>query len=358
VPDGPPWTDDQARVAVRRFLDILADGRATEDDDDPLAYANKNGLLILIGPGERDHFDALLARMPDAMADEWRAALQGGRVSDAFGPMTEDETQAEARIEQELKKGRRRVSGGVVVAVLVIVGLIVAYVAWDRRDTSVDGIGTIRFADVADSGPIVDRSGPPPKVEPTLLVRLDTPVALRPGTGDAATRIATDVPPTDLPQVPGSVAATVFRYGGRGQVVLVGPDGWTANACVEVSVLTAGLRPLDTASYQAGGACPRAPTGRTATVGCLGTNALMLDLVLSQGSVALEEGGTAQVASIRVKVVGKNPAYESISINGRIQLDAGQQVTVPVFGGEANTEARFDVSRADGAPIVGRCTLK
>jgi hypothetical protein len=165
------------------------------------------------------------------------------------------------------------------------------------------------------------------------------------------------VPAADLPQAPGSVAATVFRYGGRGQVVLVGPDGWTANSCVEVSVLTAGLRPLDTAYYQAGGACPSPPTGRRATVGCLGTNAVMLDLVLSQGDVALEEGGTAQVASIRVKLIGKNPAYEAISLNGRIQLDAGQQITVPVFGGDLATEARFDVSRPDGAPIVGRCTL-
>src|SRR5688572_28472878 len=52
VEAGPEWTEDEANAVLRRMLDALAEGRATIDDPDALAYAEANSLVLLIGPRE------------------------------------------------------------------------------------------------------------------------------------------------------------------------------------------------------------------------------------------------------------------------------------------------------------------
>jgi hypothetical protein len=103
-------------------------------------------------------------------------------------------------------------------------------------------------------------------------------------------------------------------------------------------------------------ACPDVQM-RTATVGCVSDTTIMLDLRLPEGEVGLEEGGTAAVSAVRVKLVGNSPAYETISLNGQISVPAGSDVTVPSFGGAVGETVNFDVSAATGAPVVGSCVL-
>src|SRR5690606_5333360 len=132
------------------------------------------------------------------------------------------------------------------VAALVVVLVLGVLTVALGGDDETDSLGSITFDPVDDVGGPEQREGPPPAVEKALLARLDRVVAVRDGSGDVAARIALDVPATDLPQPPGAVAATLFRYNGRGQVVLVGPPGWLASSCLQVSVISAGLRPFDT----------------------------------------------------------------------------------------------------------------
>jgi hypothetical protein len=349
-------------MQMRRFLDVLTDGRPiVEEHPDPLEYAQRNGLLLLIGPDEERHVARLARRMPRDMAIAWRDALRGGHASDAFGPLSEPERLDEARVEAELRSGsvgRRRsllVTAGVVVVALVAVALFSL-----RDGGSEETSGAISFgsSEQEDTGDL--RSGPPPAVQPALLTRLEQPVAVRAGDGATETRIVVDPPVTDLPQPPGAIAATLFRYNGSGQVVLVGPAGWLGNVCIEVSPISQGLRPFETAFYEsAAGVCPEVPM-RAATVGCLSDTTVMLDMRLPEGAVGLEEsleGATATVSAVRVKLVGSTPGYETISINGQITVPAGSDVTVPTFGGAVGETVNFDVSAATGAPTVGTCAL-
>ena len=62
VEPGPPWTTEEAQAQTRRFLDVLADGRPiAEEHPDPLEYAQRNGLLLLIGPAEEKHLVRIAA---------------------------------------------------------------------------------------------------------------------------------------------------------------------------------------------------------------------------------------------------------------------------------------------------------
>ena len=363
VAPGPVLDDDAANRITRRFIDLLAEGRPTEVDlPDTLAHAERNNLLLLFGPADQMRFERLYARMPDHMVAAWRAALRGGDPSDAFGPLTREERLDAKRIEADLRAARRnrtiRVAAGAVLLAALLGGLL----WWRGRDDEVDvAAGQISFG--AETTTREDRrAGPPPAVEKTLVARLDRPSVVRAGTGDVAARIVLDAPVTDLPQPPGAVTATLFRYNGAGQVVLVGPPGWLTKACIQVSVVSASLRAFDTAYAEtAPGACVKARViGRVATVGCTDPKAAttMLDLQIPEGEVALAEGGNGSVAAVRVALVGDNPAYERNNITAQIAVAGGTQVKVPSFGGAVGTTVSFDVSAPTGAPLVGSCTLR
>lgn len=298
--------------------------------------------------------------MPPDMAEAWRDALRGGSAVEAFGPVSEQEQLDEARVDADLAAGgqRRRTLtlAGIAAACLLVIG-VVAFAL--TRGGDAHEPGSITFDPLADAAGADKRGGPPPVVEKALLARLDRPVAVRSGAGDVEQRVVMNPPAADLPQAPGTIAATVFRYNGRGQVVLVGAPGWAARACVQVSVISAGLRPFDTAIYEgAPGACASKGFGRAANLGCVGDNTVMLDLEIPEGEVNLAEGGRAKVAAVRVVLLGNAPGYERISLNGEITVPEGKDVTVPTFGGPAGSQVSFDVSPPSGAPVIGTCTLR
>jgi hypothetical protein len=162
-----------------------------------------------------------------------------------------------------------------------------------------------------------------------------------------------------LPFAPAAVSATLFRYGGGGQVVIVGPPGFLSAACLQVSAVTINLRPFDTAVFNAGSACPTNVAGRPATSGCVGDTAIMLDVQFPQGEIALEEGGVASIGGVRVASFAIRPGYETLSLRGTIEVRAGKAVEVPVFGGKTGDVVSFDVTpKGATTPTIGRCTLK
>lgn len=362
VAPGPPLDHAAANRLTRLFLDVLADGRPMEIDlPDTLEHAERNNLLLLFGPDEQARFERLYARMPDDLVDAWRSALRGGDPRDSFGPLTAQERLDAKRIDADLRAGRRRRLVQVIAGIVVLVAAIGGVLWWRGRDDGgTAAVGEIAFGETVDrSGDL--RAGPAPVVEKALVARLDRVVALRTGTGDVASRIVLDPPATDLPQPPGAIAATLFRYNGSGQVVLVGPPGWTTKACLQVSVVSASLRAFDTAFVETSpGACGKDRAfGRNATIGCADPKAstIMLDLVIPEGEVTLAEGGNGSVAAVRVSLLGTNPAYERADLGAEIAVAGGSAVKVPAFGGAKGTSVSFDVSASTGAPLVGSCTL-
>lgn len=356
VESGPAWSEEEANNVLRRMLDLLAEGRATIEDPDALAYAEANSLLLLIGPREEAVMHRLYTRMPPAMVDRWRTALAGDRESLEFGRRRTEEPPT---VDAALRDARRR-TALVIAGAVVAIALIAAAAIFLRPDDDEAPVGKIAFGETTATGESPDRFlGEAPIVNENLLTRLDRAVAVREGAGNATDRIDPNVGADVLPSPPAALSATLFRYGGRGQVVIIGPAGFLNSACLQVSAVTLNLRPFDTAVYNAGSACPANIAGRAATPGCVGDTAIMLEVQFPQGEVALEEGGLASIGGVRVASFAVRPGYESLSVRGTIEVRTGKVEAVPVFGGKAGDVVSFDVTPKGAAtPNIGRCTLK
>jgi hypothetical protein len=316
-------------------------------------------------------------RPPAAVPDSGFAAAAGGRLApmddadlaavDAFAPLTEEELAAEARVESSLRAaGRRRLltAGlGLVVLVGVVAGVRLVIDSLGEDDD--EPPGGLVFDEVA--GTAAGEEPGPPIVEPLLVARLGTLVAVLAGDGAAADRVDPAVDPALAPVPPGTVAATLFARDGSGQVLLTGPDGWLGDACVRASVVSEGLRAFDSVWYESvPGACGGLAIGRPVTPTCLGPTSLMLPLAIPAGIVELEEGGTAAADAVRLSVAaGGGPApagggptgYEEISVRGVITVpDEVEGVRIPGFGGAAGSTVEVAFGGA-GAGLVATCTL-
>ena len=356
VEAGPEWSVDEANVVLRRMLDLLAEGRATVDAPDALAYAEANSLLLLIGPREEAVMHRLYSRMPPALVERWRVALSGDRDALEFGRRRDEEPPT---VDAALRDARKRTTL-VVGAAVVTLALIAAAAIFLRPDEKDTPVGRISFGDSTAPGESPDRFlGEAPIVNENLLARLDRTVAVREGAGNPGDRIDSGAGAELLPAPPAAISATLFRYGGRGQVVIVGPAGFLTTSCLQVSAVTVNLRPFDTAVYNAGSACPGNVAGRAATPGCEGETAVMLEVQFPQGEIELEEGGMASIGGVRVASFVARPGYESVSVRGTIEVPTGKVESVPVFGGNAGDVVSFDVTpKGATAPTIGRCTLK
>ena len=298
----------------------------------------------------------LYTRMPPEMVERWRTALGGDRESLGFGRRRSEEPPT---VDAALRAARRR-SALIVLALVATIALVFAATVVLRPDDPELPVGRISFGNTSPTAESPDRFlGEAPIVNENLLARLERPVAVREGTGNATERIDPNVGPDLLPFPPAALSATLFRYGGRGQVVIIGPPGFLTAACLQVSAVTVNLRPFDTAVYDAGSAsCPDNVAGRAATLGCLGDTAMMLDMQFPDGEIELEEGGVASIGGVRVASFAISPGYETMSLRGTIEVRAGKNEEVPVFGGKAGDIVSFDVTpKGATTPTIGRCTL-
>jgi hypothetical protein len=348
---GPAWTFDQADERAHQFLVTVAGERTMPQYlPDPVEHARANGLMLLFSAEVMASFETYLARMPEPRVEAWRDLIAGGASSEAFGPLTLQEQLDERQVSDALQKGRKQrvvnLTVGVLLLVVVFVGGVVLWNVFVAEEGRTEG--AFRF-DGADEPPeVAARTGGPPVVAEELTVALADPVAVAAGAGSEVDRI-TVAPLSDFPFSPGSIRASLFQYAGSGHVVFVGPSGFTDVACLRVSVVTAELRPLDTVTS---GPCAH-PVGRPATVGCLGPSAVLLDLDIPSGAVALPEGGTGFAEAVRVQLVADDPDYEVLTLRGTIEVGGDEPVVVPRFGGEVGEELEFDLL----ADRVGSCTI-
>ncbi len=345
------WTAEDADREARQFVEFVLDGRPTVEDADPVEFARVNSLTILFGSNEQAAFETYLARMPAETATRWRDLLAGGATSEAFGPLTLEEKLDEHQVETALKDGRRQRIINLVVALVVVSGLgIGGYLGWQSlADNDLRTSGTLKFtaAEVSTTdGSIVGGS---PVADPRLTVSLARDVAIAAGDGPREDRIVT-APFADYLYPPSAISASVFSYGGVGVIAFVGPAGFTADACLVASVSTGDLRPLDTVWY---GNC-KDPIGRSATIRCLGNNAVALDVRVPDGEVPLPEGGTGFADAIRLQSISDGGSrYEILSVRGTIAVGTGSDVVVPAFGGAAGDGLLFDF----GEGRSGSCAL-
>ena len=351
APEGPPWSYAEADEQAHEFLLFVAGERTMPQYlDDPVEHARANGLMLLFSAEVMSSFETYLERMPESRVAAWRDLVAGGASSEAFGPLTLQEQLDEHQVAEALQKGRRQRTVNLVVgAVMLLVVVIGGVVAW-RTLIADEGRsqGAFRFEGQDEPPEEAARNGGPPRANEALTVALADPVSVAAGSGAEADRIVV-APLTDFPFAPGEIRASLFEYAGSGQVVFVGPDGFTESACLRASVVTGDLRPLDTVTT---GPCGQ-PVGRPATIGCIGPSAVLLDLGIPPGEVQLPEGGTGFAEAVRVQVVGDDADYEVLTLRGTITVGGDEAVVVPRFGGEVGEELEFDLSGGR----VGTCTI-
>jgi hypothetical protein len=356
LPDGPTWSSELADGVIRDFLDRTLDGREVKPNDDTAEYARSNGLMMMFGPDEQERFVPVLERMPADMRIVWEDLLSGGKASEAFGPLTLDEQLDEAQMVAQLDGARkqRRVSLGLVALVLLVVtgGVIAAFAAFQEDPTEA---GTIVFEEVAAESEEVVRDGPPPEPSDALTAPLDVAFVVAEGDGEPLERVVEDPTRDLLPVAVDSVWATIMTYAGSPQIVLVGPsERWYDGLCLLVTASTSDLRPIDVAYHEeATGACEDEAFGRELTMWCRGDNVVMFDLDVRPGSFDLPEGGTGTWSNVRVQLRQPVDGYDVASVRGSVEVDQGQTLEVPVFGGDEGAEVDFDIGDASGS-----CTLQ
>lgn len=351
LPAGAPLSYGDADEAAHHFLAALAQGRELVAHADPVEHARSNGLMILYSAEAAEAFETILARMPEPRQAAWRDLIAGGASSEAFGPLTLQEHLDERQVDDALAAGRKqRIINLVVAAILVVVvggGGFFAYGRFLTEDQRTQG--ALQFADTGDAPEIAAVEGGPPITEAAVTAALTDTVAVLAGDGPVENRITTAAF-SDFPYPPGSMRASLFQYAGSGHIVVVGPAGFTEDACLRASVVTSDLRPLDTVTN---GPCAD-PIGRQAVVGCVGPSAILLDLQVPEGEVELPEGGTGFADAVRIQLVADGgDRYETLTLRGTIQVDPSSGVVIPRFGGAVGDDVTFDL----GADRVGTCTL-
>ena len=352
APAGTSYTAAEADAAARRFFDLLAGERQLDYDlEDPVEHVRSNGLLLLYSEGVGELFETHLAAMPDDVQMRWRELIAGGARDEAFGPLTLQERLDERQVEKNLVLGRRQ---RIVASVtgLVVAGVVLVGGWWAYQEFGIEPPrerGALQFETTGESAAVAALEGGPPVAEPALTTVLSETVAVRSGAGPVDDRVTTP-PFAAFPYPPGSLVAALFQFAGAGHVVIVGPTGFADVACLRASVVTSGLRPLDTVTH---GPCTD-PVGREPAVGCAGPTALLLALDIPAGQVDLPEGGTGFADAVRVQlIVDSDDDYEVLSQRSTIAVDPGSDVRVPRFGGAVGDDLLFDL----GAGKAGTCTL-
>ena len=350
--EGTKYSADQADEAARSFFDALAGERELEHDlDDAVEHVRSNGLMLLFSEGVAELFETHLVAMPDDHQARWRDLIAGGARSEAFGPLTLQERLDERQVETNLVLGRRQRLVNSAVGLVVIGGLL-AGGWWAYQEFGVEDQrerGALQFE--ATDAPATEAAleGGPPEAQPALTSGISDTVAVLVGTGPINDRVTT-APFAAYPYPPGSLVASLFQYAGAGHVVIVGPTNFADAACLRASVVTSGLRPLDTVTS---GPCAD-PVGREPAIGCAGPTALLLALDIPAGEVELPEGGTGFADAVRIQLVADGgDEYEVLTQRTTIAVDPDSDVLIPRFGGAVGDELTFDL----GGGKVGTCTL-
>jgi hypothetical protein len=356
VESGGQWTESEADRRIREFLIRLAGDRDLIHDSDPVELARKNDLLLLFGPEEEKLFAKLAVRFPSETLQRWTELLGGGDSSNSFGPRSRAERQDEKAVAASIKKAfrRRTLTFATVVAIAIFGTLFFRQLA--NQGIVGDSNQALRFAsqlNESELGGVAIDFGPP-ILEPELTTELNLLVALQEGEGPEEERVRQVVPSDLLIIKPNEVSATVFGYGGTGQVAMIGPEGWLEEACIRASVTDSRFRPFDVVVFDStGDSCSDQILGRNVSATCLGEQMLMIPLYIPQGEVKHSEGGTGWAEMIRVGYEMEASGWETLAVRGTITVDSQQnQVEIPVFSGEVGEEITIDFNNSNSTTCI------
>ncbi len=344
VDPGPTWNVTEANQRARDFFSRLADGRRVIEHADAFDFVIANELLLLLSNDGEKAFEQHYRRMDDETIRRWQDLLEGGRASEAFGPLSLQEQLDEKQLDLTLakeRKGRWITLGILGFLVIAIVGGGLALLGPDDPPPRGDAF---RFEDPTAASSGGSSGSPRPTISGAVVAPVDLRVVVESGEGPASDRVVADPADRLFDARFDELYMVVLAEGGAGRVAVVGPAGWHNELCVVVSSVSSNLRPLSTSSLAStNDSCGMNPAGTPQTPACVGDDVIMLPIDIPAGAVDLDEGGQATVDSIRVKVMAPVDGFEQVSLRGAVDLSVDGAAVIPAFGWSSTESVELDV---------------
>lgn len=357
VDDGPIWDSEEANARTRYFFAGLAGGRTVVEHADAFDFVIANELLLLIGDREQRAFEQLYRRMDDATVTRWQELLDGGRASEAFGPLSLEEQLDETKLAQEMDR-QRRVRGVSLAGMLVVLVAVVGGVLWVMdRGAEESVVESFSFEDptAADRGGAV--GSPRPDISGAVVASIETAIVVKSGDGVPAERVQ-PVPDRSLFDARfDGLHMVLLAEAGEGRVAVLGDTGWFDELCVVASSLSEQLRPLSTTHLDLNEqACGVNPVGAAAAPVCVGPDVVMLPVDIPASVVELDEGGQARVDSVRVRIISPAEGYEQVSLRGAVDLSVEGAAVIPAFAWSTSGDIELDVPVSGTRRVKATCT--
>ena len=358
IESGPIWSPSEANEAAKDFFARLAGGRETVDHADAFDFVVANELLLLLSDDGQRAFEQHYRRMEPDTILRWQDLLDGGRASDAFGPLSLQERLDEQQFAESLKQQRkgRALSAGLLG--LLVLGLLAGGVALLRSDEPATGGESFTFEDptAANSGGAVGSSRP--TISGAVVGAIGLPVVVEAGDAAVAERVVSDPDDALFDDAFDDLAFVLLAENGEGRVAVLGSPGWFEGRCIVASAVAANLRPLATTHIAtADDACGSNPVGEQLEPRCIGTDVLMLPVEIPVGPVVLDEGGEATVDSVRVRVLAPVDGYDQVSLRGSIDLSVEGAAVIPAFGWSSTDSVQLEVPVSPDRTQETTCTL-
>lgn len=358
IAPGPPWSASEANDATKAFFRSLAGGRDTVDHADTFDYVVANELLLLLSDDGQVAFERHYRRMDDATIRRWQDLLEGGRASDAFGPLSLQEQLDEKQFSETLRKQRRsRTISGALLGVLVL-GLVAGAVVLFRASNPAPTTDAFTFEDptAANSGGAVGSSRP--TISGAVVAPIDLQVVVEEGDAPADERVVAEPLSRLFDDRFDELVFVLLAEEGEGRVAVLGGDDWYESRCIVVTAVASNLRPLATNHLATtDGACGTNPVGTLVEPRCTGPDVVMLPLGIPAGVVALDEGGEATVDSVRVRVLAPTDGYEQVSLRGAVDLSVEGAAVIPAFGWSSDDSVELTVPVSAGRSKETTCRL-
>ncbi len=356
---GPTWSDEEANAAAHDFFTQLAGTRDVVPHTDAFDFVVANELLLLLSDDHQVSFEQHYRRMDNPTIRRWQELLDGGRASDAFGPLSLQEQLDESQLVDDLKTRRRNRTGGIVAGLVVLGLLAVAATVFFNGDTEPEPDVSFTFEDPTEAGSGGAVGSPKPNISAAVVAPIISPIVVTAGVGPASDRVVAEPSDTLFGDEFDDVHFVLLAEQGQGRVALIGPNGWYDELCIVVSAVSAQLRPLDTTHFGPNASlCGVNPIGTGVDAVCTGPNVVMLALEIAQGQVELDEGGTATVDSVRARILRTDTDYEQVSRRGAIDLSVEGSAIIPAFAFSSTNSVELDVPITPTENVVTTCTAE
>ncbi len=360
---GEPWSAAESNAAAKDFFVRLAGGRETVDHADAFDFVVANELLLLLSDDGQRAFEQHYRRMDDALIRRWQDLLDGGKASDAFGPLSLQEQLDEQQLSDTLRQQRKSRTLSIGLLTVLVLGLLAGGALLLRPNDPAPAADAFTFEDPTEASRGGATGSSRPTISGAVVAPIDLPVVVEAASEEnsaepAANRVVAEPPSRLFGDEFDDLVFFLLAEEGEGRIAVLGSTDWFEGRCIVASAVASNLRPLSTSHVETEeDACGANPVGAAVEPRCTGPDVVIFPLDVPAGAVALDEGGEATVDSIRVRVFAPVEGYEQVSLRGDLDLSVDGAAVIPAFGWSSNDTVELDVPISAGTNKETTCQL-